>query len=215
MDEQTPARDSAVSRSPGRPRAFDTDTVLDEALELFWKRGYRTTTTRDLESALGLKQSSIYNAFGSKQDLLELALDRYETITSEALLEPLEQSKDGLVAIDDFFVGLARWVTHKGRRGCMLINMMAEDGDATASITERSRAYRNAVRTALRNALGRAVQTDGIQNTALEERADLLIGMVLGLNIAARGGAGVAELGCLLDAVRMEVRSWRPTGFPS
>ena len=185
------------------------ESVLEAALELFWKEGYRTTTTRDLENALGLSQSSIYNAFGSKQDLLEAALDRYEEMTNREMLCPLEQSNEGLEALEHFFVALGRWVTHDGRRGCMLINMMAEDGGTTDKVTLRARAYRDRVRDALREALARAARMGETTEEGLDGRADLLLGLVLGLNIAARGGAGEPELERLLGAVRIQIRSWR------
>ena len=195
-------------RTPGRPRGFDTDAVLDRALELFWKRGFYTTTTRDLEASLGLSQSSLYHEFGSKQALLEAALDRYEVITSDALLTPLEHSPAGLRGIEHFFTDLAHWVTHDGRRGCMLINMMAEDGTATGSIKRRTRNYRQRVKLALRDTLQRAVDSGEAQTGNVDERANLLLALVLGFNIAARGGASAHELKALLGAVSVQVNSW-------
>jgi len=196
-------------RPRGRPKEFETDRVLEQALELIWKQGYRATTTRDLEAALGLSQSSIYNAFGSKQDLLDAVLDRYETLTEQELVRPLEESPEGLASIDEFFVALGRWVTHEGRRGCMLINMMAEDGGETTAVTKRTRAYRARVRSALRDGLLRAAALGETQKAAVEDRADLLVGLVLGLNIAARGGVSEAELRGLLEAARAQIQSWR------
>ena len=145
-----------VPAAPGRPREFDESVVLDAALEVFWTDGYRSTTTRALEERLGLSQSSIYNAFGSKELLLEAALSRYEDRTGAELLDPLEASSVGLAAADRFFVDLGRWVTSQGRRGCLLINMMAEDGGRSAGLVARTRRYRRRVRDALQRALERA-----------------------------------------------------------
>lgn len=113
----------------GRPRRFDANKTLDSALELFWQQGFANTTTRDLEANLSLNQSSIYNAFGSKDQLFEMVLDRYEGLTSEALLKPLEDSDKSIEALEQFFNELYQWVTAGGRRGCLLINMMAEAGE--------------------------------------------------------------------------------------
>src|SRR5918995_2592366 len=117
-----------MATTAGRPRAFDAGTVLDRAVDLFWKRGYRTTTTRDLEAVLGLSQSSLYNAFGSKHGLFMAALDRYENMTATALLEPLENSYSGLDAIDRFFVALGEWVTNDGRGGGRVMQLLAQGG---------------------------------------------------------------------------------------
>ena len=189
----------------GRPRAFDEDNACDAALELFWKRGYQSTTTRDLESALGLSQSSIYNAFGSKRGLFLSALLRYEALITRDLLEPLETSSDGLEAIDGFFKSLGFWVTHDGRRGCMLVNLMAEDGGATDEITSRLTGYRRRVRSALRSAFRRSGSRDSATNDA---RADLLVGLVLGINVAARGGAPSIELRRMISGARRQIGEW-------
>ena len=195
--------------TPGRPRAFDTEAVLDAALELFWKNGYRVTTTRELEDSLGLNASSIYNAFGSKEDLLIAAMERYERRITSDLLEPLETSEEGLEAIDAFFRVLGHWVTHDGRRGCMLVNMMAEDGCETEPIAKRVRLYRARLRQALRGALERAARAGEISRTAVEARTDLLVCQVFGLNIAARGGARPPELRRLVASVRNLIHDWQ------
>ncbi|MPZ63501.1 MAG: hypothetical protein GEU93_19895, partial [Propionibacteriales bacterium] len=71
----------------------------------------------------------------------------------------------------------------------MVINLMAEDGGDNHVITRRTRRYRERVRQALRTALGRAAELGEIDDAAVNERADLLFGMVLALNMAVRGGA--------------------------
>ena len=199
---------SATPAVRGRPRSFDYDVVLEQALEVFWRHGYQSTTTRDLEAALGLSQSSIYNTFGSKEGLLSAALDRYEALVDRDVLGPLEASDRGLAAVDEFLVALGHWVTHGGRRGCMLINMMAEDGGTTIAIRDRTRDYRRRVRDALARALGRAAAAGETDQAAVDTRADLLIGIILGLNIAARGGASDDEQARLLASARHEVETW-------
>ena len=178
-------------------------------MNLFWKKGYEATTTRDLEVELGLKQSSIYHQFGSKQQLLDLALDRYESLTDIAVLESFESSDTGLAAIKEFYDALAAWVTRDGRRGCMLINMMAEDGARHQEITTRTRRYRRRVTTAISRQLQIAANRGDIAAIALEEKATLLLSLVLGYNIAVRGGASSAELKAMRHAVHVQLDSWQ------
>lgn len=193
----------------GRPRTFDVDRALDDALELFWREGYRSTSTRDLEAALGINQSSLYNTFGSKEQLLTAALDRYEQRIDAEVVAPLATSDAGLAAVDAFFSDLHRWVTREGKRGCLIINLMAEDGGEDAVITRRTRRYRRRVRRALEEALQRAAAQGEISEAGLEGRVQLLFGMVLGLNIAVRGGASAAEVAAILAGVREQIDSWR------
>lgn len=199
----------ATATGRGRPRTFDVDRALDDALELFWREGYRSTSTRDLEAALGINQSSLYNAFGSKEQLLTAALDRYEQRIDAEVVAPLATSDAGLAAVDAFFSDLHRWVTREGKRGCLIINLMAEDGGEDAVITRRTRRYRRRVRRALEEALQRAAARGEISEAGLEGRVQLLFGMVLGLNIAVRGGASAAEVAAILAGVREQIDSWR------
>lgn len=192
-----------MTTTAGRPRSFEHQEVLDRALELFWRNGYRATTTRELEQHLGLNQSSIYNAFGSKHDLLLAALTSYEERITSELLVPLEAAENGLDGIDQFFDSLTQWVTHDGKRGCMIINLMAEDAGENEEITKRTRAYRERVRSALEKALTRSDTSDA------PSKADLLYGMVLGLNIAARGGGLTAEMERLVASAHTVIASWR------
>jgi AcrR family transcriptional regulator len=62
----------------GRPREFDRDKALERAMLAFWQRGYEGTSMADLVQALGIASARIYAAFGSKQDLVREAVQRYE-----------------------------------------------------------------------------------------------------------------------------------------
>ena len=193
----------------GRPKAFEPDTVLKGALDLFWRQGYRSTTLRHLESRLGISQSSLYNAFGSKERILSAALDQYEGDIDREVMQPLDESPRGLDAISEFLVALGAWVTRDGRRGCMITNLMAEDGGQSAAITSRAAAYRARVRSSLRSALERAQALGEIEDDGLQRKADLLMALILGINVATRGGATHVEVSRLLDAAVTEVGSWR------
>lgn len=67
----------------GRPRSFDTDKALDDAMEVFWRHGYDGASLAMLTKAMGIKPPSLYAAFGSKEGLLKAALDRYAQRRSE------------------------------------------------------------------------------------------------------------------------------------
>ncbi|WP_338697501.1 MULTISPECIES: TetR/AcrR family transcriptional regulator [unclassified Bradyrhizobium] len=61
----------------GRPRAFDADAALDQAMDVFWRHGYEGATIAQLTEAMNINPPSLYAAFGSKEGLLKAALDRY------------------------------------------------------------------------------------------------------------------------------------------
>lgn len=69
---------------PGRPRARQAtrpgatarEEILDAAAELFTTQGYATTSTRAIADAVGIRQSSLYHHFATKDDILEDLLSR-------------------------------------------------------------------------------------------------------------------------------------------
>jgi AcrR family transcriptional regulator len=61
----------------GRPRAFDIEKALDQALQVFWHKGYEGASLSDLTAAMGINRPSLYAAFGNKEELFRKALERY------------------------------------------------------------------------------------------------------------------------------------------
>ena len=65
----------------GRPRTFDRDTAITQAMHLFWEHGYDSTTLSQLKSHIGggISAPSFYAAFASKQALFKEVMARYLT----------------------------------------------------------------------------------------------------------------------------------------
>lgn len=76
MVEEKKLQESRMAR--GRPREFDREQALREALKLFWEQGYMQTTMIQLCKAMGIKSPSLYCAFGSKAALFLEALKYYK-----------------------------------------------------------------------------------------------------------------------------------------
>jgi AcrR family transcriptional regulator len=189
----------------GRPRTFDVDQVLDSALDEFWSRGYRGVTTRDLERLLGVSQSSLYQAFGSKRELLLKVIDRYQQRVEEDLFVHLAGSGDGYDALDAFVVALAGWIEANRHRGCLVVNLMP--GDAVdETIFRRVSEYRSRIRSGLAMALDRCGDAGASSTTW---RADVLLAAVLGIQVAVRTDSGHAEVDALLDGLRELIDDWR------
>ena len=75
---------------PRKPE-YDRNELIDRARDLFWKRGWAGTSLKDLEGELQMKPGSFYAAFGSKDALFELALERYSMDGSERLSKLAKQ----------------------------------------------------------------------------------------------------------------------------
>jgi AcrR family transcriptional regulator len=97
----------------GRHKEFDVEKTLDNALTVFWKKGFADTSMTDLEEATGLKKPSLYLAFGDKDGLFLASLNRYLDsfdATRVLLRHPL-----GWHNIENLFRAIAR---NSSKRGC-------------------------------------------------------------------------------------------------
>ena len=80
---------------------YDKDDLIRRARDLFWRQGWAGTSLKDLENELGVKPGSFYAAFGSKDALFELALNRYARDGLERVAA-LEQEFGPLGALKQF-----------------------------------------------------------------------------------------------------------------
>jgi AcrR family transcriptional regulator len=70
------------------PPASTRDKIIQAAMELFWLKGYNSTSVADLLSRTQLNSGSLYHVFPSKQDVLIGVLETYRDGIDAMLLEP-------------------------------------------------------------------------------------------------------------------------------
>jgi TetR/AcrR family transcriptional repressor of nem operon len=111
-----------------RVQLFDKEEALKNAMELFWRKGFNGTSTRDLEKATGLGTSSVYNSFGSKEALFFEALQYYLEAEQSQLRKSINGSPSALKALRALFeCMLQEDSTVDGQiRGCFLVNSITE-----------------------------------------------------------------------------------------
>ena len=177
-------------------------------MRLFWHRGYRATTTRDLVEVLGIGQSSLTSAFGGKADLADAALERYLEGLDRALIAPMRETEDGLAAIDRFLAGLCDWHLADGGRGCLVGRLMCEGAGGEPRIAARVGEYRAVLRGAIDAALARAAAAGEIPAEGLEQRRNLVVAVILGLNLALQAGYDPDAHRALAQAGRAQVAAW-------
>lgn len=69
----------------GRPARYSRDELLGLIVAVFNERGYEAASMVDLAAATGLTKSAFYHHFTSKEELLQMAVDRALTALSDAL----------------------------------------------------------------------------------------------------------------------------------
>jgi AcrR family transcriptional regulator len=90
--------ESVADRRRGRPRQFSAQDALAAAVAVFAERGYEHTSLTDLTEAMGINRTSMYLAFGSKEELFLLAMKTFQAVAGAHLTECLARpsARDGV-----------------------------------------------------------------------------------------------------------------------
>jgi TetR/AcrR family transcriptional repressor of nem operon len=111
----------------GRPKEFKEEAVLDQAMEVFWAKGYEATSLHDLIGAMGISKSSFYETFGSKHELFVSAIEHYIDTRVGQMVQFLDKELSGKRAIEQVFRKMVESDPAQAKeRGCMLCNCAVE-----------------------------------------------------------------------------------------
>src|SRR3984885_9638128 len=128
----------APSRRRGRPRAFEPETALAQAMDVFWSDGFAAPSLDDISAATGLNRPSLYGAFGDKRALYLQAYGQYRKRVNEsfaplfAAQEPLRVKLRRILtaALDLYLSG------PEGPRGCFTVLSAASEAIADPDLHE-------------------------------------------------------------------------------
>lgn len=191
----------------GRPREFDTDTALDLALHVFWRKGYEGASMTDLTEAMGITKPSLYAAFGNKEDLFRKALDRYVDGPGGYFRTGLEKPT-AREAVEHILYESVEAVTDPKNPGCLAVQGALCCGDAAETIKQELTARRSKSEDDLRIRFTRAIAEGDLPGDAdAGDLARYVSAILQGMAVQAAGGAPREQLRKLAD---MAMRSWPP-----
>ena len=157
-----------------RKKKYDRNVQLEQAMNLFWKKGFAETSLVDLEHALNVKAPSIYASFGSKQQLFIESIGHYiQVVVDSRIQRYLVQTNDPIQGIRDFLrTGIGDANNTSPGLGCLLTNSAAEFGASNVEIASKIKNGLDRTRDAFKVALLRAHKDE---QKATEWAAELLI----------------------------------------
>ncbi|WP_162342397.1 TetR/AcrR family transcriptional regulator [Cyclobacterium salsum] len=121
-----------------RIKSFDETETLERAMELFWKKGYHSTSVQDLVDHLGINRASLYDTYKGKKDLFMRAFENYRETTKNTYYELLYAQPNVMEGFRKLFEHVVRENTD--RRGCFLVNitteLVPEDSEMKAMLRE-------------------------------------------------------------------------------
>jgi AcrR family transcriptional regulator len=135
------------------------ERLLAAADELFYEEGVHTVGIDRVIERAGVAKATLYNAFGSKDELIRAYLTRRHAITRErttsALATRHETPRERVLGVFDV---LGEMAAEPGFRGCAFINASAESlpGGVVEEVSDEARTWLQSLFVELARAAGAA-----------------------------------------------------------
>lgn len=140
-----------------RTKQFDERQVLVSAMLTFWDKGYAATSMRDLEEAMGLNRTSIYNTFGNKRQIFDRVVGCYRESVLSALIGALDSTSDIREGVRRFLdAALEIHFADDSPGGCLVVLSIVESGQHDEHSRETLRQAISDLQKMLRSRLTRA-----------------------------------------------------------
>lgn len=192
----------------GRPRGFDRDEAITQAMHLFWEHGFEGVSLEQLRRSMGgISSASFYAAFGSKEALYRAALDRYLTTHGTVMTALRDETLPPRQRLEQALRRSAEMQTEPAHpTGCMVAlssTICSTGGASVQALTIAERATnRAAIRACVKAAIADGTLRPGTDPAGL---ATLFEGLLVGLSIQARDGVSTGELDA---AVTQALNAW-------
>lgn len=191
----------------GRPRQFDRDLALRQAMDVFRQRGYDGASLGELTEAMGINPPSLYAAFGCKEALFREALELYVTTEGSTTAHALSELATARAAIEAMLHNAAKnFTSHQPGRGCLVVlgapHRTADNGEIFDDLVERRERTQKQIRDRLKRGIADGDVPKGADVTAI---AAYYATVLNGLSLQVRDGAPRKRLLAVVDC---SMASW-------
>ena len=180
----------------GRPREFDRDVALQEAMLVFWRKGFLATSMNDLCDAMGIRSPSLYAAFGSKEAIYVEAVEHYAKTVGPPIWGRLTDGPNARAGVENLLLAAVENLPGCGLTpaGCM-VTLAAVGEEYPGEIPDIIKKIRLSCLEMLRVRLNGALVAGELpSSTDVASLSRFYLGVYQGMAIQARDGATSAEL---------------------
>lgn len=193
--EQQPQQEQLFS-DRSRRKPFNREEALQNALNVFWQKGYEPTTVAELCRAMHINPPSLYGRYESKAQLFIEAVEYYEKKYWEASNQAFFAEPDVHKAVYDYFVAAANTLLEgENPRGCLVVLAAINVTDEGRMVAEKLREHRLAMRKLFIDRLQRAVSEGQLpSDTDVTAVGTALLALLEGLSFLVKDRITPAEV---------------------
>ena len=168
------------------PRVLNSsyDQLVEKAQEIFWLKGFKGVSVKDLSTELEVSQTVLYNKYSKDMLFLE-SLNYYTNNYSDPFLKKLRQTTEGLVSLKEFFYTLIDALLDKTfPKSCLMVNTVVELRNENLDVVRKYHDYLNALRDCYLVVLEKAFKLRQFEDKVrMDEYAEFLLGVIFSLSI--------------------------------
>jgi len=166
-------------------RQFDEDAAFTQALDVFWRKGYRATSMVDLAEATGVQRGSLYNAYGDKEEIFLRVFDRYTARFIADARKALDKPDlhDALIAFFDF--AIRSILRGSPARGCLSTKTAIETDPDSPRLREAVQRMLDSLAGVVQQALESEASATQLA-VPPKQAADLIVTMTRGIAVMER-----------------------------
>jgi TetR/AcrR family transcriptional regulator, transcriptional repressor for nem operon len=188
-----------------RPKEFDREIALREAIQVFCDGSFEGTSTDELLRGMGISRQSMYDTFGDKRALYLEALRHYVTERVAIQIRILSTKASALKGLEAVLNAAAIAGAQEGTSGCMGLGAITEFGQSDHEISSLIDTAERTLLVALQQRIDDGKSRGEIgADVDTPAAAEFVRATFSAIKLAARGGASPRTL---RNIARMAIRS--------
>jgi len=190
-------------KTRGRPKAFNEDEALQLAMNYFWEHGYDNTTLDNLLISMGIKKSSFYHTFKSKEELFSRCLELYHRDIANQLIALKNKvgPKETMLMLTQMTI---KELQDTGKvRGCLLMNSGQECYNKYTDLSHQIGLEFNSIQTLFIEFIKEAKEKGEVTNTKEPKQiSGRYMNTLNGLVVSIQAGASQELIDDLVESLK-------------
>ncbi len=186
----------------GRPRKIQPEIILENAMQVFWEKGYDGASMADIMAATGMHKGSLYQTFGDKKALFMAALGLYLDGMYEQQQQIIAEHADPTLAIRAVLLGMINYSAEcdGSSHGCMAVNSLVDSAPFDQDISGLLQTKHDRMIDLMMSVINQIHQQNPNQLTRPPELVAGLIGIAMeGLSIEMKNDMSIEDAQMLLE----------------